>query len=76
MVSHVDDVLHTGNSTFEANVMDPLKESFQFGKEDQDESRYVGMKIIQNAEEIIVDYSHYIQNLEVPELQDSYGDHN
>ena len=76
MVSHVDDVLHTGNSTFEANVMDTLKESFQLGNEDQEEFRYVGMKIIQNAEEIIIDYAHYIQNLEVPELQDSYGDHN
>ena len=30
---------------------------------------------MRSVEEIIVNYAHYIQNFEIPELQDSYGNH-
>ena len=69
MVSHVDDVLHAGDDVFETSVMKPLKETFQFGSEDQLEFRYVGMKIEQTSDAIVVDYVHYINNLEVPDSE-------
>ena len=45
VVSHVDDILHAGDKDFDKLVMDPLKKLFEFGSEDEQEFRYVGMNI-------------------------------
>ena len=67
--SHVDDLLHTGDSDFETNVIKPLKEAFKFGSEGEMEFRYVGMNIKQLRGGIEVDQDHYVDGLEVPKVE-------
>ena len=70
IVSHVDDILHTGTNHFDKSVMGPLKKAFKFGSEEEEEFRYVGMKITQFDDKIVVDYDHYLNTIEVPDVKD------
>ena len=72
--SHVDDLLHTGDSDFEIDVIKPLKEAFKFGSEGEVEFRYVGMNIKQTKGGIEVDQDHYVEGLEIPKVGFSIDD--
>ena len=68
-VTHVDDVLHTGEEVFDKKVMTKLKQAFKFGTEEESEFRYVGMNFKQEDKNIIVDHDHYIMALEGPDME-------
>ena len=72
--SHVDDLLHTGDSNFETDVIKPLKEAFKFGSAEEIEFRYVGMNIKQTRAGIQVDQDHYIEGLEIPKIDCTIDD--
>ena len=69
-VSHVDDLLHTGERCFDNKVINPLKVALKFGTEEENEFRYIGMNVIQNEEVTSVDFDHYVATLEAPEIKD------
>ena len=68
--THVDDLLcGSGDKMFEEQVMKPLKLKFQFGSEEESVFRYVGMQVAQHARSITVNFDHYVENMEVPNLE-------
>ena len=68
-LTHVDDILHgTGTEEFEDKVLEPLRRKFQFGSEEEGEFRYVGMQVKQAKTGIILDQNHYLETVEVPEV--------
>ena len=69
-VTHVDDVLHSGNKDFDDKIMNPLKEAFKFGTEEETDFRYVGLNMKQMNKAILVDQNHYVASLEEPRLDD------
>ena len=67
ILTHVDDLLHgSGNETFNEQVMKPLKQKFQFGSEEKDDFRYIGMHIKQYGDYIEIDQDHYFASLDFP----------
>jgi hypothetical protein len=67
VLTHVDDLLHgSGSPEFYTKVMASLKEKFQFGAEEQDEFRYVGMHVKQGNDSIVVNQDEYIASFELP----------
>ena len=71
-LTHVDDVLHgTGTEEFNEKVMKPLKRKFVFGSEESDEFRYVGLHVKQNKGAIVVNQNHYLETIEIPEVDKS-----
>ena len=69
-LTHVDDILHgSGTEQFEKKVMEPLKSKFLFGTEEEAEFRYVGMQIKQTSEAIWVDQNHYLETIDVPDVE-------
>ena len=74
LLAHVDDLLHgTGTDEFYENVLNPLKEKFMFGSEEDDDFKYVGMHVVQVGSTISTDQDHYVESLEIPDLS-RYGD--
>ena len=67
--THVDDILHTGNDSFEKNVIQKLKKIYSFGTEEEEIFRYVGMNVKRLNDGISVDQDHYIEALQVPDLK-------
>jgi len=67
-VTHVDDVLHAGTKHFDEKVMNPLKDSFKFGNEEECEFRYVGLNMKQSNSGITVNQNHYVENLAEPDV--------
>ena len=65
---HVDDFLHAGNGSFEA-VMVKLRARFLAGKIEDGDFKYIGFRIIQEANSIKLDHSEYITNLHQPRLE-------
>ena len=78
LMTHVDDIMYgTGDDDFEEKVMKPLKTKFEFGSEEESIFRYVGMQVQQHAQSIVVNFDHYLENLEAPEreaFEDIQGD--
>ena len=67
VLTHVDDLLHgSGSASFCKVVMKPLKDKFQFGVEEQDEFRYVGMHVKQVQEAIMINQDDYIASMDMP----------
>ena len=50
--------------------MNPLKEAFKFGTEEETDFRYVGLNMKQMNKAILVDQNHYVASLEEPRLDD------
>ena len=70
LLSHVDDLLHgAGTNEFIEHILEPLKQRFTFGSEEEDEFKYVGMHVKQEGEYITTDQDFYIDNLEIPYIQ-------
>ena len=53
--------------------MEMVKASFTFSEEESVSFRYIGMNMIQENDGILVDQDHYIQLLELPDLQSCAG---
>ena len=68
-VTHVDDILHMGEDSFDNGVMQYVKKAFSFGSEEVAEFRYVGMNFRQVEGGVIVDQSHYVKDLELPDME-------
>ena len=47
-----------------------LQKAFLFGSEEEGEFRYIGMNLCQTREGIKVDYKHYIEAIEIPEIEE------
>ena len=71
-LTHVDDVLHGGNSAFK-RVMSDVKTFFKFGVDEEGEFRYVGMHMRQTSSGIIIDQDHYVKSFELPDMQGAKG---
>ena len=50
-------------------VMIPLKKSFKFGSEENEEFKYVGLHIRQEQGVIEIDQNHYVDALENPDME-------
>ena len=71
VMTHVDDMLHgSGGSEFEKNVMQPLRERFKFGKEEEDEFDYIGLHVSKKGDAIAVNQDKYLATLEVPDISE------
>ena len=71
LMTHVDDFLHgSGDSEFYEKVMKPLKEHFQFGREDTYDFHYVGLHVRQENDCIITDQNRFVDSLESPNIED------
>ena len=71
-LTHVDDILHGGDESFK-RVMCEVKSSFKFGTDEEEEFRYVGMHMCQTNGGIMIDQDHYVQSIEVPDMQIAEG---
>ena len=72
-LTHVDDVLHGGSNKFEEQIMKPVKKAFKFGTEETEKFRYVGMNMTQKGDGIHIDQDHYIEALELPDMDVAKG---
>lgn len=63
MSSHVDDFLHTGDTSFKEEVMSNLKHIFEVSNESADAFAYLGIKLTTTKEVHILDQIQYIQEL-------------
>ena len=68
-VTHVDDMLSAGENKFEMDVINKMKSAFKFGSEEELDFRYVGLNIVQFKEGIKVDNNHYVQAMELPNME-------
>ena len=68
-VTHVDDLLDGGTDKFEEKVMKNVKAAFEFSDEETMNFRYVGMNMIQKKNGITINQDHYIESLEMPDMQ-------
>ena len=68
-VTHVDDMLSVGQQKFETEVVDKMKTAFKFGSEEEVEFRYVGLHIVQYEEGIVIDTDHYVQAMDLPDME-------
>ena len=68
ILTHVDDLMHGGSMIFQNDVMLAIKSSFTFSEEESERFRYIGMNMIQNSHGIYVNQDHYIQSLELPDM--------
>ena len=59
---HVDDFLHGGDQSFE-KLMQKLRERFSAGKVEEKSFKYIGFKIQQHSNKVILDHSDYIVNI-------------
>lgn len=66
MISHIDDFLHGGISSFQNSVMKPLRQRFIAGKLVEGEFKYVGFQIAQNNEGIVLNQFDYIESISIP----------
>ena len=67
-VTHVDDVLSVGNTEFNRNIMGEMKKAFKFGNEESLAFKYVGLNMVQDKEGIEVDNNHYVDALDLPDM--------
>ena len=64
IATHIDDFIHCGTQAFDTEVMDKLRQRFVAGKLEEGAFSYVGFTVKQSSEGIILDQSHYVQDLE------------
>ena len=68
-LTHVDDLLDGGTFKFENEVMKRVKDAFEFSDEEAMNFRYVGMNMIQKKNGIVINQDHYVESLELPDMQ-------
>ena len=65
---YVDDVIATGNKTFNKKVLCRLKDAFLIGETEEGASRYVRTNIEQQGDRIVMKQEHYIDSIELIDL--------
>ena len=60
---HVDDFIWCGNISFETQVINNLRNTFQIGKEESSCFQYLGLQLKQSLMGISFDQDHYIKNI-------------
>ena len=73
IVSHIDDFLHCGNTSFQEKVVDKLCTRFCAGSKQSEEFKYVGYQVVQKNGVISINQHDYIANAEIPQLQFNPG---
>ena len=68
IVSHIDDFLHCGNTSFQEKVVDKLCTRFCAGSQQSEEFKYVGYQVVQKNGVISINQHDYIENAETPQL--------
>lgn len=68
MASHIDDFLHAGGQSFDFEVMEKLRSRFQAGKLEIGAFTYVGFKLQQDPNGILMDQTDYVKDLDTPLL--------
>ena len=63
LVSHIDDFLHSGNDIFDSEIMDKLRRRFVAGKLADSDFSYVGFRIQQDAQGIVLDQTKYVSEM-------------
>ena len=48
--------------------MERVKSSFTFSQEESEQFRYIGMNMIQDNQGVVVNQDHYVQSLELPDM--------
>ena len=72
LASHVDDVLWASTTSFEKNVIDKLKSTFQISKETcEDAFKYVGLSLEHEDGIISINQDHYINDIKPIEINKS-----
>ena len=67
ITSHVDDFFWCGTESFKSNVIDNLRDIFEFGEEHSDFFKYIGLYIQQQENgKIILNQNEEIEQLEIP----------
>jgi hypothetical protein len=64
IVTHVDDFCYGGNEQFLSNVIEKLKYKLKIGDEEEGEFKYIGVKIKDNKEDIIIEQKDYIKSID------------
>ena len=59
---HVDDFLHAGDESLE-KIMVNLRKRFVTGKVEENNFYYIGFRIVQESNAIILDQSRYVENM-------------
>ena len=60
---HVDDFIYGGNREFLAKVIDPLRQAFIIGSESTNAFKYLGLNLIQEENQILIDQNVYIETI-------------
>ena len=68
MVSHIDDFLHAGQSSFDMEVMSKLGKRFLAGRNQECDFKYVGYQVTQSTTGVMLDQNDYIENIKVPPM--------
>ena len=68
ILTHVDDFLHCGSSTFEKSVLIPLCQRFKVGERAMKDFKYVGLHITQEENNISVNQIKYAESIEPPDM--------
>ena len=67
LLAHVDDLIHgAGTKEFDENILNPLKQRFTFGREEENDFKYVGIHVKQYASSIVTDQDVYVEDLDIP----------
>ena len=62
----MDDFLHGGTVEFDQQVMKPVRERFEAGKQEARKFKYVGFEVKQTEGRITINQDEYVANIEVP----------
>ena len=73
VLTHVDDLLNGGSSSFQLSVMESVKSAFNFGSDETEAFWYTGMNMTQNNDGIVIDQDHYVRSLELPDMEIARG---
>lgn len=64
VASHIDDFLHCGEGIFDDIVMERLKKRFLAGRLEEGQFRYIGFRMNQNDDGIMLDQEEYVEDVE------------
>ena len=64
LVTHVDDFLHAGTEEFTESVIEPLCKRFQASTHEERSFMYVGYKVTQEEQGVVLDQEEYVDEME------------
>lgn len=67
MCTHVDDFCYGGDNEFQEEIIKQLKEKIKVGSEEIINFKYIGIRVEQMEEDILLDQTHYVKQIDCPE---------